>query len=158
MSDNSLSFSNVCKTVYYHLWNISLVLCEVLSSADSEKIIHAFVTSMLDCCNSVLAPSNNSKELKTQLQECWLVLEWEITFYWHLKGQFTKKRESCHHLVTHTCVLYQIAFATSFINKSMLTNHLYNIVWDIMASLHKDFPNVLQIKFNYTFTSVSLKQ
>lgn len=32
-----------------------------------KKIIHAVVTSMLDCCNSVLAPSNTSKDAAARM-------------------------------------------------------------------------------------------
>ncbi len=67
--DSDLSFkkhiSIVTKTAYYHLRNIYKVR-DILSSSDSEKLVHAFVTSRLDYCNSVFAglPNSSIKHLQ----------------------------------------------------------------------------------------------
>ncbi len=67
--DSNLSFkkhiSIVTKTAYYHLRNISTVR-DILSPSDSEKLVHAFVTSRLDYCNSVFAglPKSSIKHLQ----------------------------------------------------------------------------------------------
>uniref|UniRef100_A0AAR2KBY1 Reverse transcriptase domain-containing protein n=1 Tax=Pygocentrus nattereri TaxID=42514 RepID=A0AAR2KBY1_PYGNA len=56
--DNELSFKShimtTCKTAYFHLRNIAKVR-DMLSPADSEKLVHAFITSRLDYCNAVLS-------------------------------------------------------------------------------------------------------
>jgi len=55
--DSTLSFndhiSKVVKTAFFHLRNISRIRSS-LSQQDAETIIHAFVTSQLDYCNSLL--------------------------------------------------------------------------------------------------------
>ena len=43
----------ICKSGYYYLRNIKRIR-KYLSKDSAEKLIHAFVTSRLDNCNSVL--------------------------------------------------------------------------------------------------------
>ncbi len=54
--DRNLSFqnhiSNVTKTAFFHLRNISK-LRNMLSVSDAEKLVHAFMTSRLDYCNAL---------------------------------------------------------------------------------------------------------
>ena len=45
--------NNVCKTAYYHLRNIAKIR-KYLSYRTTETLIHAFVTSKIDNCNSLL--------------------------------------------------------------------------------------------------------
>ena len=56
--DNDLSFSSqikqVCRTAYFHLRNIAKIR-HILSQKDAEILVHAFVTSRLDYCNSLLS-------------------------------------------------------------------------------------------------------
>uniref|UniRef100_A0A8C1RWE5 Reverse transcriptase domain-containing protein n=1 Tax=Cyprinus carpio TaxID=7962 RepID=A0A8C1RWE5_CYPCA len=55
--DPQLSFEahikNLCKTSFYHLRNIAK-LRPMLTLADAEKLVHAFVSSRLDYCNALL--------------------------------------------------------------------------------------------------------
>ncbi len=55
--DSNLSFeshvSSICKTVFFHLKNISK-LRPMLSMSNAEILIHAFMTSRLDYCNALL--------------------------------------------------------------------------------------------------------
>ncbi len=55
--DSNLSFdshvSKICKTVFFHLKNISK-LRPMLSMSNAEMLIHAFMTSKLDYCNALL--------------------------------------------------------------------------------------------------------
>ena len=46
--------SNITKTAFYHLRNISKVR-GFLSLQDSEKLVHAFISSRLDYCNTLYA-------------------------------------------------------------------------------------------------------
>ena len=46
--------SNISKTAFYHLRNISKVRC-FLSQSDSEMLVHAFISSRLDYCNALFA-------------------------------------------------------------------------------------------------------
>ncbi len=54
--DSDLSFENhishVTKTAFFHRRNISK-LRNMLSVSDAEKLVHAFMTSRLDCCNTL---------------------------------------------------------------------------------------------------------
>ena len=58
--------SNVCKSAFYHLRTISWVR-KYLSTQTTEILIHAFVTSILDHCNSLLynVPENVIKNLQS---------------------------------------------------------------------------------------------
>ena len=44
---------DVCKSSFYHLRNISRIRKHLISEA-TEMVVHAFVTSKLDYCNSLL--------------------------------------------------------------------------------------------------------
>ena len=44
---------DVCKSSFYHLRNISRIRKYLISEA-TEMVVHAFVTSKLDYCNSLL--------------------------------------------------------------------------------------------------------
>lgn len=68
--DQDLTFNshiqNVGRSAFFHLRNIAKIR-GFLSFKDAEKIIHAFVTSRLDYCNSVLAGCPNSSLRTLQL-------------------------------------------------------------------------------------------
>ncbi len=67
--DSKLSFenhiSNVTKTAFFHLRNISK-LRNMLSVSDAEKLVHAFMTSRLDYCNALLGgcPASSINKLQ----------------------------------------------------------------------------------------------
>ena len=65
--DQDLSFHSHIKqtsrTAFFHLRNITKIR-RILSKTDAEKLIHAFVTSRLDYCNSLLSGCPN-KSIKT---------------------------------------------------------------------------------------------
>ena len=68
--DTDLNFqkhiSNICKTAFYHLKNISKFIC-FLSQSDSEKWVHAFISSRLDHCNALFAEL--TKQVLNEVQQ-----------------------------------------------------------------------------------------
>ena len=56
--------SNICKSCFCHLRSISRIR-KSLSQSDTEKLVHALISSRLDSCNSLLAglPSSRLKPL-----------------------------------------------------------------------------------------------
>ncbi len=68
--DSNLSLenhiSNVTKTAFFHLRNISK-LRNMLSVSDAEKLVHAFMTSRLDYCNALLGGCPASSINKLQI-------------------------------------------------------------------------------------------
>ncbi|TKS71954.1 hypothetical protein D9C73_006029 [Collichthys lucidus] len=65
--DQDLSFNvhmkQISRTAFFHLRNIAKIR-RTVSQADAEKLVHAFVTSRLDYCNSLLSGCSN-KSLRT---------------------------------------------------------------------------------------------
>ena len=65
--DQDISFNanlkQTSRTAFFHLRNIAKIR-NILSQNDAEKLVHAFVTSRLDYCNSLLSGCSN-KSLKT---------------------------------------------------------------------------------------------
>ena len=65
--DQEMTFNShikqISKTAFFHLRNIAKIR-RILSQNDAEKLVHAFVTSRLDYCNSLLAGCSK-KSLKT---------------------------------------------------------------------------------------------
>ena len=68
--DSTLSFSahinSVVKTSFFHLRNIAKIRSSLSQSA-AETLIHAFISSRLDYCNSLLAGINSSHLCKLQM-------------------------------------------------------------------------------------------
>ncbi len=67
--ETDLSFSShvkaVTKSAYYHLKNIARIR-RFVSSQDLEKLVHAFITSRVDCCNGLLTglPKKTIRQLQ----------------------------------------------------------------------------------------------
>ena len=65
--DQDMSFishiKQTSRSAYFHLRNIAKIR-HILSQNDAEKLVHAFVTSRLDYCNSLLSGCSN-KSIKT---------------------------------------------------------------------------------------------
>ncbi|XP_054865229.1 uncharacterized protein LOC129348587 [Amphiprion ocellaris] len=68
--DQDMSFNShikqICRTSFFHLRNI-VKIRNILSQSDAEKLVHAFVTSRLDYCNSLLSGCPNSSLKHLQL-------------------------------------------------------------------------------------------
>ncbi|KAI2645870.1 3-oxoacyl-[acyl-carrier-protein] synthase 3 protein 1 [Labeo rohita] len=71
--DGNLSFENhishVTKTAFFHLRNIAK-LRNMLPVSDTEKLVHAFMTSRLDYCNALLGgcPGSSINKLQSKMQ------------------------------------------------------------------------------------------
>ena len=68
--DSDLNFNShittVIRSAYYHLKNISRIK-KLMSKQDLEKLVHAFIFSRLDYCNSVLTGLTKKSIRKLQL-------------------------------------------------------------------------------------------
>ncbi|XP_033945045.2 uncharacterized protein, partial [Pseudochaenichthys georgianus] len=68
--DQDLSFNahikSISRTAYFHLRNIAKIR-HILPQNDAEKLVHAFVTSRLDYCNSLLSGSTKKSIKSLQL-------------------------------------------------------------------------------------------
>ncbi len=58
-------FKNITKVAFFHLRNIARIR-PFLSRPDAERLIHAFITSQLDYCNSLFGglPASSVKRLQ----------------------------------------------------------------------------------------------
>ena len=61
--DNQIS--NICKCSFYHLRNIAKI-SKFVSSCHCETLIHAFITSRIDHCNSLLSGLNQTQMKRLQ--------------------------------------------------------------------------------------------
>ena len=67
--DNTMTMRDqvtaLCKSAHFHLRNIGRIRKSITHEA-CEKLIHAFITSLLDCCNATLygLPEGQSKRLQ----------------------------------------------------------------------------------------------
>ena len=61
--DNQIS--NICKCSFYHLRNIAKI-SKFISSRHCETLIHAFITSRIDHCNSLLSGLNQNQIKRLQ--------------------------------------------------------------------------------------------
>ena len=57
--------NNICKSAYFALYRIGKIRC-LIDVPTTEKLIHAFVTSRLDYCNTMLYRINNYQLQKIQ--------------------------------------------------------------------------------------------
>ncbi len=103
--DNNLSFenhtSNVTKTAFFHLRNISK-LRNMLSVSDAEKLVHAFMTSRLDYCNALLGGCPASSINKLQVVQN--AAATRSRKYDHI----TPILQSLHCLPIKFCIIYKI--------------------------------------------------
>ena len=58
--------TNITRTAFYHLKNLAKIRC-FLSVSDSEKLVHAFISSRLDYCNALFAGLTKQALHKLQL-------------------------------------------------------------------------------------------
>ena len=63
---HSIPICNIVRTAFFHLRNIAK-LCNILALNNAEKKVHAFITSRLDYCNTILAGCSNTLLNKLQL-------------------------------------------------------------------------------------------
>ena len=84
--------NNVCKSAFYHLRTISRIR-KYLSTHTTEILIHAFVTSKLDHCNSLLynVPKNVIKKLQSVQNAA---------------ARLITRSRKCHHSSTFTGYLF----------------------------------------------------
>ena len=92
--DADLSFHRhiftISKTAFYHLRSIAKVRC-FLSQSDSEKLVHAFISSRLDYCNALFAglPKQTINKLQLIQNADWPEpknLSISLPFYQHSTG------------------------------------------------------------------------
>ncbi len=71
--ESNLSFKShiysICKTVFFHLKNISK-LRPMLSTSNAAMLIHEFMTSRLDYCNTLLGSCTARLINKLQMVQC----------------------------------------------------------------------------------------
>ena len=61
----SSHISKLCSVALYHLYNIRRIR-KYLSQEVTKTLVHAFITSCIDCCNSLLYGLPNSQLTKIQ--------------------------------------------------------------------------------------------
>ena len=108
--DTSMSMENhimaICKAAFYHLRNISRIR-KYLSSQTAEMLVHAFASSRLDYCNSLLY--GLPKELLKKLQHVQNVAARIVTH--------TRK---CDHITPVLCQLHWLPIEERIVFKILL--------------------------------------
>lgn len=110
--DPQLSFEahikNLCKTSFYHLRNIAK-LRPMLTLADAEKLVHAFVSSRLDYCNALLIGIPNKSLQRLQyVQNSAARILMRVRKYDHI----TPILHSLHWLPVSARIEYKISLLT----------------------------------------------
>ena len=77
-----LRVNNVCKSTFYHLSTISRIR-KYLSTQTTKILIHAFVTSKLDHCNSLLynVPKNVIKKRQSVQNAAAILITWSREYH-----------------------------------------------------------------------------
>ena len=110
--DPHLTFENhikqLCKKAFFHLRNISR-LRPSLTFADAEKLVHAFVSSRLDYCNSLFIGINKYTLQRLQyIQNCAARILMRVRKYDHI----TPIMKSLHWLPVSSRVEFKVATLT----------------------------------------------
>uniref|UniRef100_A0A8C2IIF8 Reverse transcriptase domain-containing protein n=1 Tax=Cyprinus carpio TaxID=7962 RepID=A0A8C2IIF8_CYPCA len=110
--DPQLSFEahikNLCKTSFYHLRNIAK-LRPMLTLADAEKLVHAFVSSRLDYCNAlIIGIPNKSLQRLQYVQNSAARVLMRVRKYDHI----TPILHSLHWLPVSARIEYKISLLT----------------------------------------------
>uniref|UniRef100_A0A6Q2XW77 Reverse transcriptase domain-containing protein n=1 Tax=Esox lucius TaxID=8010 RepID=A0A6Q2XW77_ESOLU len=123
---------HLCKTSFFHLRNIAK-LRPTLTLPDAEKLVHAFISSRLDYCNSLLIgiPSKNIQPLQ-YVQNCAARILMGVRKHHHI----TPILKSLHWLP----VQYRIEFKVSLLSHQCLYGtaplYLKQIITPLSASRH----------------------
>ncbi len=106
--DSKLSFENhishVTKTAFFHLRNLAK-LRNMLSFSDAEKLVHAFMTSRLDCCNALIGGCPASSLNKLQIVQNAVV---RVLTRSRKYDHITPILQSLHWLPIKFCISYKI--------------------------------------------------
>jgi len=106
---NMKSFiNNLCKSAYYHLRNIGAI-CKYLTNNTAAMLGHAFVTSRLDYCNSLLAGLPDTSYAKLQQVQNTAAC---IVTRTHKYGHIIPVLINLHWLPIPLCVTYKILLLT----------------------------------------------
>ena len=100
--------NNICKSSFYHLRNISRIR-KFISVSTAEKLVHAFVTSRLDNCNSLLygLPANILDKLKRVLNSAA-----RVVFLAKKRNHVTPLLKDLHWLPVKYCIQFKILLLT----------------------------------------------
>ncbi len=98
----------LCKTSFFHLRNIAR-LRPMLTIADAEKLVHAFVSSRLDYCNALLIgiPGKNLQKLQ-YIQNSAARILMRVRKYDHI----TPILKSLHWLPVSFRIVYKVSLLT----------------------------------------------
>ncbi len=106
--DSNLSFENhifhVSKKAFFHLRNIAK-LRNMLTVSDAEKLVHAFMTYILDYCNALLGgcPASSTNKLQIVQNAAARVLSRSIKY-----DHITPILQSLHWLPIKVRISYKI--------------------------------------------------
>ncbi len=110
--DSHLTFEThvkqMCKTSFFHLRNIAR-LRPMLTLADAEKLVHAFISSRLDYCNALLIriPGNSLQKLQ-YIQNSAARILMRVRKYDHI----TPILKSLHWLPVSFRIVYKVSLLT----------------------------------------------
>ncbi|KAK2872069.1 hypothetical protein Q8A73_024565, partial [Channa argus] len=134
--DQDLSFKShikqISRTAFFHLRNIAKIR-SILSQSDAEKLVHAFVTSRLDYCNSLLSgcPSNSLKSLQLIQNAAARVLTGTSK-----RDHISPSLASLHWLP----IKFRIEFKTLLLTYKALNGQAPSYIEDLIAPYHPSRP------------------
>lgn len=116
--------TSVCQSCYFHLRNIGSIR-RYLNNDTAAQIIHSFVTSKLDYCNSLLygLPQNSLERLK-KVQYTAV----RIITTCHIQNNITPHLKSLHWLPIHLRIDYKIILLTFKSLNGLAPEYLRNLL------------------------------
>ena len=116
--------TSICQTCYYHLRNIGAIRC-YLDTDTAAQLIHAFVTSKLDYCNSILfGLSNKSLSRLKKIQNTAV----RIITMCNIRSNITPHLKSLHWLPVHLRIHYKIILLTFKTLNGLAPSYLFDIL------------------------------
>ena len=130
--DMATHIIKTCGTAFFYLYNYHHIR-KYLTSECTKKLIHAFLTSLLDYCNSLLygVPDNHMQKLSV-MNACA-----HLIFCTPIHCHITVLFQQLHWLPIHLCIKFKILLITFKVLQGSAPKNLYDLI-SVLPPSHND--------------------